>query len=205
MGVFLQGLMLGFAYVAPIGMQNMYVIQSAIRLPRFKALQVALATIVFDILLAFACFFGVGVLLEQSPILQLLIVGIGSVIVLYIGVSLIRSTPQVKDEVELSESMLRILWTCFAVTWLNPQAIIDGSFFIGSMNATLADNEGLIFILGVAVASFLWFTTLSTVVSTFKAWMNTKVLKIINVVCGVIILGFALKLMLQLVDLMALL
>ncbi len=52
---FIQGWLLGIAYVAPIGMQNMYVINTAVRRNRMRALQVALITIFFDIGLALAC------------------------------------------------------------------------------------------------------------------------------------------------------
>lgn len=34
MGLFLQGLTLGLAYTAPIGMQNLFVINSALTKPR---------------------------------------------------------------------------------------------------------------------------------------------------------------------------
>ena len=38
MGFFFQGLTLGLAYVAPIGMQNLFVIDSALTKPRRRAL-----------------------------------------------------------------------------------------------------------------------------------------------------------------------
>ncbi len=52
---FLQVFLLGLAYVAPIGMQNMYVINTAIRSNKLRAYQVAFITIFFDISLALAC------------------------------------------------------------------------------------------------------------------------------------------------------
>lgn len=61
----LQGFMLGIAYVAPIGMQNLYVINTAISKSRLRAYQVALITTFFDISLALACFFGMGALMER--------------------------------------------------------------------------------------------------------------------------------------------
>ena len=42
MGFFFQGLTLGLAYVAPIGMQNLFVIDSALTKPRRRALLTAL-------------------------------------------------------------------------------------------------------------------------------------------------------------------
>ena len=41
MGPFLQGLTMGLAYVAPIGMQNLFVINAALTQPRRRALGTA--------------------------------------------------------------------------------------------------------------------------------------------------------------------
>ena len=60
MGVYLQGLTMGLAYVAPIGLQNLFVINSALTHTRRRALLTALIVIFFDVTLALACFFGVG-------------------------------------------------------------------------------------------------------------------------------------------------
>ena len=65
MPTYLQGLTIGLAYVAPIGMQNLFVINSALTQPRRRALLTALIVIAFDISLALACFFGIGALVER--------------------------------------------------------------------------------------------------------------------------------------------
>ena len=49
MNIFLQGLTMGLAYVAPIGMQNLFVINSALTNKRKRALLTALIVIFFDI------------------------------------------------------------------------------------------------------------------------------------------------------------
>ena len=59
MNIFLQGLTMGLAYVAPIGMQNLFVINSALTNKRKRALLTALIVIFFDITLSLACFFGI--------------------------------------------------------------------------------------------------------------------------------------------------
>lgn len=191
---FIQGLMLGLAYVAPIGMQNLYVINTAITKGRFRALQVALITIFFDISLALACFFGMGLLMEQSHSLKLGILLIGSLMVLWIGISLIRSQPDTKTEVDVDESFIKIMITCFAVTWLNPQALIDGSLLLGSFRVSLSIEASRLFILGVGVASFSWFLGLAMLVSTFKKKFNDKIIRGINIVCGSVIIYYGLKL-----------
>ena len=87
---FLQGLLMGLAYVAPIGVQNLYVINTALTQPRSRALLTALVVIFFDVTLALACFFGTGLLMRQHLWLQLGILLFGSLLVIAIGINLIR-------------------------------------------------------------------------------------------------------------------
>lgn len=65
MDVYLKGFLMGFAYVAPIGIQNLFVINSAISQKRARALLIALIVMFFDVTLAFACFFGIGLLIDK--------------------------------------------------------------------------------------------------------------------------------------------
>ena len=65
MGFFFQGLTLGLAYVAPIGMQNLFVIDSALTKPRRRALLTALIVLFFDVSLSLSCFFGIGKLMQD--------------------------------------------------------------------------------------------------------------------------------------------
>jgi L-lysine exporter family protein LysE/ArgO len=192
----IDGLVLGFAYVAPIGMQNIFVINTAIRRSKLKAYQVAFITIFFDISLALSCFLGVGELMKKFNLLKMLILLLGSLAVIYIGVGLVRQAPKVQSEepVYVDKSFIKIAWACFAVTWLNPQAIIDGSLLLGGMRATIPVDMGRYFIIGVCGASFIWFTSLATIVSIFKGKFNISVIRIINVVCGVVIILYGFKL-----------
>ena len=65
MGFFFQGLTLGLAYIAPIGMQNLFVIDSALTKPRRRALLTALIVLFFDVSLSLSCFFGIGKLMQD--------------------------------------------------------------------------------------------------------------------------------------------
>lgn len=191
---FLQGLTLGLAYVAPIGMQNLYVINTAATMNKLRAYQVAFITIFFDISLAMACFFGIGVVLENVPVLKNIVLAVGSIAVIYIGISLIRSSPSISNDIDVNKSLLKIVSVCFAVTWLNPQAIIDGTLLLGGFRASLPSTASKLFIFGVACASFTWFTSLATLISNFKKMLNEKILKYINVICGSVIIFYGIKL-----------
>lgn len=191
---FIQGFMLGLAYVAPIGMQNLYVINTAINKKKTRAYLVALITTFFDITLALGCFYGVGTLMEKSQMLKMIVMLIGSMVVIYIGIQLIRSTPDKKKELDVNKSILQIIINCFMVTWINPQALIDGSLLLGGFRVSLPFETSRLFIIGVCLASLTWFTGVTTIISTFKHSFNNKIIKTINIACGCIIVYYGLKL-----------
>ena len=60
MNYFFQGLTVALASIAPIGVQNLFVINSAMSLPLVRALAVAAAVFTFDMSLTLGAFFGMG-------------------------------------------------------------------------------------------------------------------------------------------------
>jgi len=188
-----QGFLLGLAYLAPIGMQNMYVINSGLRMSRKRAYQVALLTFIFDVSLAIACFYGIGILLGLFPFVKGFLLLVGFVALMYMGIMLIASKPSLKDTA-VGESLFTIAFACFAVTWFNPQALVDGTMLIGGARAALPASGVDVFIAGMALASFIWFTGLATATSRFKSVLNEKALKVINILCGAFLVIYGLRL-----------
>ena len=91
MNIYLQGLTMGLAYVAPIGLQNLFVINSALTQKRSRVYLTALIVIFWDISLGLSCFLGAGALLQALPWLQKVILSVGCLIVIWIGIGLLRS------------------------------------------------------------------------------------------------------------------
>lgn len=195
MGYFFQGLTMGLAYVAPIGLQNLFVINSALTHTRRRALLTALIVIFFDVTLALACFFGIGAVMQRYEWLQMMILLIVSLIVLYIGIGLLRSKVEEIDRSKSASSIQKTISSACVVTWFNPQAIIDGTMMLGAFHVTLPATKSIPFISGVAAASCLWFTGLTLIISIFSNRFNAKVLRVINLVCGVIIIFYGCKLL----------
>lgn len=194
MKYFLQGITMGLAYVAPIGLQNLFVINTALTQKRSRAYLTALIVIFFDVTLALACFFGVGTIMEKSKLLELAILLVGSIIVIWIGIGLLRSKGSMDSSTDVNVPILKVITTACVVTWFNPQAIIDGSMMLGAFRASLPKEEGLKFIAGVTSASCLWFTGITTFISVFSSKFTDKILRGINIVCGAIIVFYGLKL-----------
>ena len=202
MNIYLQGLTMGLAYVAPIGLQNLFVINSALTQKRSRVYITALIVILWDVSLGVACFLGAGALMQAVPWLQKVILGAGSLIVIWIGVGLLRSKASLEGGKDVNIPIWKLFTSAFVVTWMNPQAIIDGTMMLGAFRATLPAEGNLPFILGFASASALWFMALSTVVSLLGSRFNEKVLHVINRVCGVVIVFYGCKLLYNFVKLM---
>ena len=202
MNIFLQGLTMGLAYVAPIGMQNLFVINSALTNKRKRALLTALIVIFFDITLSLACFFGIGTIMQKFKWLQMVILCVGSLIVIYIGISLLRAKTQDLEKDKPTMSIKKTISSACVVTWFNPQAIIDGTMMLGAFHVTLAAGQETPFITGVACASFSWFIGLTFLISLISSKFNAKVMRWINIVCGVIIIGYGIKLFVSFVQML---
>ena len=202
MNIYLQGLTMGLAYVAPIGLQNLFVINSALTQKRGRVYLTALIVIFWDISLGLSCFLGAGALIQALPWLQKVILGLGCLIVIWIGIGLLRSKASLEGGRDVNVPIWKLAGSAFVVTWLNPQAIIDGTMMLGAFRASIPAGTDVFFICGFASASVIWFLTLSTVVSLLGSKFNEKVLNIINKVCGAVIIFYGLKLLYSFVKMM---
>ena len=195
MDFYLQGLALGLAYVAPIGMQNLFVINSALTQPRWRALATALVVIFFDVTLAMACFFGIGLIMQKYAAVQMAVLFIGGLVVTYIGWGLLKSKVSALADIKQIPGLGQTVWQTCVVTWFNAQAVIDGTMLLGAFKATMSHTQSLYFLFGVLSASCLWFTGLALVVSLTGNLIIPRVLNLINKICGAVIILYGLKLL----------
>ena len=202
MNIYLQGLLLGLSYCAPIGMQNLFVIDTALTQRRRRLYPIIFIVVFFDVTLGLACFLGAGALMEALPWLQKIILGIGSLLVIYIGIGLVRSKASLDGGRDVNVPLWKAAATACVVTWFNRQALIDGTMMLGAARATLPAHTDAFFIGGFASASVLWFTFLGTAVSLLGSKINEKILTVINKVCGAFIIFYGCKLLYSFVKLM---
>ena len=186
MEVFLKGMAVGLAYLAPIGFQNLFVIHSAIFHPRRRAMLIAAIVIFFDVTLALASFLGAGALLEAWPGIRKAVLLIGGHVLMLMGFKLIKAKVAERGEGSSARSSLwKSAVAAFAVSWMNPQAIIDATLLLGAARASVPAGQDWLFMGGMASASCLWFTCLTLGVSLLGDHFSPRVLRIVNIVCGV--------------------
>ena len=191
----LQGFLLTMASIAPIGVQNLFVINSALSLPPGRALVSAAAVILFDLSLTLSAFFGMASLMTRSELFRQAVLLLGSLAVLKIGLSLLKSRPGSLQGGQVHFSLKKILLRSFAVTWLNPQALIDASLFFGAFRASLPAEGVPLFLCGALAASPAWFTGLTLAMAFFRKQLGPRFLLRLNQVCGAVILIYGVRLM----------
>ncbi len=194
LAIAMQGLLFGLAYVAPIGTQNLYVINSAMQQNKLHIMTAVISVIFFDISLAIACYTGVGILLDKYVILREIILILGALVIFYIAIDLIRTNLKLKIDKTNLHNLKDIIFTAFAVTWFNPQAIIDGSLLLGSFKSSLPVGSSMYFLLGVCLASCMWFSVLAFIVHKFTNEIQRAV-RYINIVCAVILIFYGMRLL----------
>ncbi len=194
LAVAIQGFLFGLAYMAPIGTQNLYVINSSMQRNKKQIVITTSSVVFFDISLAISCYIGIGILLDEYVILREVILILGALVILYIAICLLRSTSKLKIDKQDTFNLKSTIFTAFAVTWLNPQAIIDTSLLFGSFKSSLPVGTSIYFLLGACLASCTWFFMLSFTVHKFIMLMQ-RIVKFINIICAAILIIYALRLL----------
>lgn len=191
LGTLIKGMMIGFAFVAPIGMQNLYVFNNALTNSFKRSLIYVLFVWIADSLFSLAAFFGMGAIISSMTWLRLLVMLIGGGFVIWIGWGILRSANNVQLNTKGNNLPVKQAFiTAFIVSWANPQALIDGSLLLGALRGTLEQGQIWPFIIGVIMATFIWFNTITIVMNILKERLPKKVLVWVNILSGIIVLGY---------------
>ena len=195
--IYLRGILVGFAFVAPIGMQNIYMFNNALSNKMSKALLYNFLVWFCDALFSFAAFYGIGALISANEIVKIIVMLIGGALTSYIGFNSIRSAKQTAIGSDSKKQTLKqALMTALIVSWGNPQAMIDGTMMLGASRATLTFEQSILFITGVVTASFIWDHGITIGFNLLRDKLPKKFLLAINLISGIIVAVYGLYLIL---------
>lgn len=195
--IYLRGILVGFAFVAPIGMQNIYMFNNALSNKMSKALLYNFLVWFCDALFSFAAFYGIGALISANEIVKIIVMIIGGALTSYIGFNIIRSAKQTAIGSDRKKQTLKqALMTALIVSWGNPQAMIDGTMMLGASRATLTFEQSILFITGVVTASFIWDHGITIGFNLLRDKLPKKFLLAINLISGIIVAIYGLYLIL---------
>ncbi len=195
--IYLRGILIGFAFVAPIGMQNIYMFNNALSNKMSKALLYNFLVWFCDALFSFAAFYGIGALISANEIVKIIVMLVGGALTSYIGFNIIRSAKQTAIGSDSKKQTLKqALMTALIVSWGNPQAMIDGTMMLGASRATLTFEPSILFITDVVTASFIWDHGITIGFNLLRDKLPKKFLLAINLISGIIVAIYGLYLIL---------
>lgn len=190
---YLQGLLIGLAFVAPIGMQNIYIFNNGLSYKMSRALLYTFFVWLFDALFCFAAFYGIGALISKNQLVKIIVMILGGALTVYIGFNIIRSANQraiTSDDNQIT--FKQALMTAIVVSWANPQALIDGTMMLGASRGTLTTTESIFFIIGVITSSFVWDMGMTGAFNVLRHRIPARFLVAINLTSGLIVFGYGL-------------
>lgn len=196
---FIQGLIIGFSWSAPIGMQNIYMFNNAVSNPRWRALVANFFVWLADVLLSLTAFWGIGLIMAKYQLLKVLIMLLGGMLVIWIGFLIVRSAREVDLGIQAaSKPMTKLISGAFMVTWANPQAIIDGTMMLGASKAALPNvMSEFYFMLGVAMASAIWNFSMTMLLSNVRTKLSSRFMVRVNLISGLVILAYGIRLIIK--------
>lgn len=189
----LHGFLLAFGLILPLGAQNVFVFNQGANHKSFKKIiPVVVIAGLCDTLLILLVVFGVSLLLNQYPALQLIIYSIGFIFLLYMAWSLWHESPSSKSDSTPMSAKKQISFA-LSVSLLNPHAIMDTIGVIGTNAAMYQHAEKILFTITTISVSWIWFISLGLIGKLVgNIDQEGKFILALNKVSSIIIIAVAL-------------
>lgn len=202
LAAFVHGLILAFGLILPLGVQNTFVFnQGAVQGRYARALPVVVTASLCDTLLILLAVLGVSVLVLGSPVVKNLLLGAGTLFLLYMGWVIWHTRPAASgEEGTPAMGVARQVVFAVSVSLLNPHAILDTVAVIGTSSLSYTGEPRAAFTGAAILVSWIWFFSLATAGRTVgRLDRSGRFLTAVNRVSAVIMWGSAVYIGCQLV------
>ena len=200
-GSFLRGLIIGFSIAAPVGPIGLLCISRTLTHGRISGLISGLGAATADALYGSVAAFGLtfisNMLINQQGWIRL----IGGVFLSFLGVKIFLRPPAKQAAGVKGHGLFSIYASTFFLTLTNPLTILSfAAIFAGLGVGTQTANYLFagILVLGVFTGSALWWLILSSAVSLIGQKIQSRRLRWVNRISGIIITIFGLLVLLSL-------
>ena len=158
---FISGFLISISLILALGPQNVFVMRQG--LLRSHVFAACLVCSISDALLIGAGVLGVGLFLSEMEELAIWMSIGASIFLIFYGCLRIKSALDPKG-LEVGDNESQDLWPTIlaglAFTYLNPHVYVDTLFLIGGASSSYVGDEKLMFGVGAATASFVFFFSL---------------------------------------------
>lgn len=191
------GLTLGFVVGAQVGPIWLLCVRSVLRTRLSVGLAIGAGAAVVDCLYAMLGLIGVSPLLRVDA-LRVGLGLVGAAVVVGLGARTLWSAWRVRQGLELDGEVVdprRAFVTSLTATLSNPLTIAYwASIFAATNTGTGSASSGLgaagLFVAGIAIGTFSWFTILSSAVSLLRARIGPRLMRTVDVLAGIGLIGF---------------
>jgi L-lysine exporter family protein LysE/ArgO len=192
----LHGVLLAIGLILPLGVQNVFIFsQGATQPSLLKALPATITAAICDTVLILLAILGLSLIILQIEGLRTVLMIAGILFLLYMSVSIWRSTPTETDEAKALPMKKQILFA-LSVSLLNPHAILDIVGVIGTSALKYSGFDLVLFTTSCIVVSWLWFFGLMFAGSRIRQLGNaTAVMTFFNKSSAVFIFCMAIYLL----------
>lgn len=196
MNAFLPGMLTSLGLIMAIGAQNAYVLRQALK--KQHVLAMVLFTAGSDALLIAVGVFGLGAIIEASPVLIEVIRWGGAAYLTWFGIQSIRNSTKhqsLEASGGKSEPLKAVMITLAGFTYLNPHVYLDTVIFLGSIANTFGANRWY-FALGAMLGSLIWFSSLGFGAQAASKYLRSpKFWKWLDLAIAFVMFGIAINLL----------
>lgn len=195
LGPFFRGLALGLAVAAPVGPMSLLCMRQTLARGFFagmaSGLGVATADGVYGAVAAFGLVAITDALVGQQPWLRV----VGGAAMAYLGIGAIRTRPAEAATVADGSGLARSYAATFGLTMMNPSTILSFAALFAGLGLGGGEGGGVaapLLVSGVFVGSALWWLLVTGGLSLARARLGPRVQRTVNVVAGLVLVGFGL-------------
>ena len=157
---FFSGVILSFGLIIPLGIQNTFVFNNGVASKKiFATFPVSIVASFCDAALIMFSVFGVTFILSFVQWLKPALLSIGICFLMYLAVVTWKSSDKLEDA-SVSRKWYKNLSVTIVVSLLNPHAILDTFFVIGSKSSQYVQHQKISFMVGCILIDLLWFLVL---------------------------------------------
>jgi threonine/homoserine/homoserine lactone efflux protein len=195
-GFFLRGLLIGFSIAAPVGPIGVLCIRRSLTEGRMVGLVSGLGAATADAFYGSLAGFGLTLVANFLVSQQVWLRLVGGLFLLYLGIKTFLSAPA-SNPGQVAKTGSRGLWGAYlstlVLTLTNPLTILSFAAIFAGLGLVDTGGDMLsagILVLGVFCGSASWWLLLSGGVSLLRKRVTAELLRWVNRIAGVVILGF---------------
>ena len=202
----ISGVVMGLIAAVPIGPVNLICIRRTFAFGPLNGFMSGLGAALGDGIFAAIMGFGLTWIAQLIEGYATVIELIGGAMMVYMGYRTFISPPVPRCAEENSDSvrtnLLRAMVSTFALTITNPVTLLSFGVMFASLGGLAGGagsfNDASFVVGGVVGGSAGWWLALTTVIGLFHTRIDESVMRMINRICGVLVMGCGLVVLIHL-------